>query len=75
MCTFQHASEDVQKILLANKCDVIERRAVSSERGEKIAKAHGIKFLETSARSNINIQKAFGDLAEAILNKVIVMLI
>uniref|UniRef100_A0A0M3HET6 Ras-related protein Rab-10 n=1 Tax=Ascaris lumbricoides TaxID=6252 RepID=A0A0M3HET6_ASCLU len=65
-----HASEDVQKILLANKCDVIERRAVSSERGEKIAKAHGIKFLETSARSNINIQKAFGDLAEAILNKV-----
>uniref|UniRef100_A0A915A3Z1 Uncharacterized protein n=1 Tax=Parascaris univalens TaxID=6257 RepID=A0A915A3Z1_PARUN len=70
-----HANEDVQKILLANKCDVIDGRAVSSERGEKIAKAHGIRFLETSARSNINIQKAFGDLAEAILNKVIVVLV
>lgn len=31
---------------------------------------HGIRFLETSAKANIQIDKAFYDLAEAILAKV-----
>lgn len=66
----QHASEDVEKMLLGNKCDMAERRVVSRERGEKIASDHGIRFLETSAKSNIQIDKAFYDLAEAILDKV-----
>ncbi len=57
-------------MLLGNKCDMSDRRMVSKERGEQIAKEHGIRFLETSAKANINIDKAFYDLAEAILNKV-----
>jgi len=59
----------VEKMLLGNKCDMADRRVVSRERGEKIAVDHSIKFLETSAKSNINIDKAFYDLAEAILAK------
>ena len=65
----EHASEDVVKMLLGNKCDMTDRRVVSKERGEKIAIDHQIRFLETSAKSNINIDKAFYDLAEAILDK------
>uniref|UniRef100_A0A914HNX5 Ras-related protein Rab-13 n=1 Tax=Globodera rostochiensis TaxID=31243 RepID=A0A914HNX5_GLORO len=65
----EHASEDVVKMLLGNKCDMSDRRVVSKERGEKIAIDHGIRFLETSAKANINIEKAFYDLAEAILDK------
>uniref|UniRef100_A0A1I7W0E5 Ras-related protein Rab-10 n=1 Tax=Loa loa TaxID=7209 RepID=A0A1I7W0E5_LOALO len=65
----EHASEDVEKMLLGNKCDMGERRVVSRERGEKIACDHGIRFLETSAKANIQIDKAFYDLAEAILDK------
>uniref|UniRef100_A0A915HSU9 Uncharacterized protein n=1 Tax=Romanomermis culicivorax TaxID=13658 RepID=A0A915HSU9_ROMCU len=65
----QHASEDVERMLLGNKCDMVDRRLVSRERGEQIAVEHRIKFLETSAKSNINIDKAFYDLAEAILDK------
>jgi len=42
---------------------------VSKERGEHIAREHAIRFLETSAKANINIDKAFYDLAEAILEK------
>lgn len=68
--SFQHASEDVEKMLLGNKCDMADRRVVSRERGEKIANDHGIRFLETSAKANIQIDKAFYDLAEAILDKV-----
>ena len=66
----QHASEDVEKMILGNKCDMQDKRVVSKERGETIAREHGIRFLETSAKVNINIDRAFLDLAEAILNKV-----
>ena len=45
-------------------------RVVPKERGEEIAVDHQIRFLETSAKANINIDKAFYDLSEAILDKV-----
>ncbi|VDM39674.1 unnamed protein product [Toxocara canis] len=65
----KHASEDVERVLLANKCDMADQRVVSSESGENIAREHGIKFFETSAKSNVNIQNAFYYLTEAILDK------
>lgn len=58
-------------MLLGNKCDMSDRRVVSKERGEKIAVDHNIRFMETSAKANINVDKAFYDLAEAILDKVL----
>ena len=36
----------------------------------QISREHGVPFLETSAKANINVEKAFMDLAQAILNKV-----
>lgn len=57
-------------MLLGNKCDMEERRIIPTSQGEAIAREHGIRFLETSAKSNINIDRVFMDLAEAILNKV-----
>lgn len=65
----EHANEDVEKMILGNKCDMDDRRIVSKERGEQIAKEHGIRFLETSAKTNINIEQAFYNLAEDILKK------
>ena len=65
----EHANEEVEKMLLGNKCDMIDRRVISTERGESIAREHGIRFLETSAKANINIEKVFMDLAESILDK------
>jgi len=56
-------------MLLGNKCDMEEKRCIPKERGEMIAKEHGIKFYETSAKSNINIETAFLALATDILNK------
>lgn len=57
-------------MLLGNKCDMADKRMVSKERGEQIAREHSIRFLETSAKANVNIDKAFYDLAESILSKV-----
>lgn len=65
----EHANEDVEKMILGNKCDVEDKRAVSKEKGEMIAREHGIRFMETSAKANINIENAFYELAQAILTK------
>ncbi|KAJ6140453.1 Small GTPase superfamily Rab type [Penicillium chermesinum] len=62
----QHASEGVHKILIGNKCDWEEKRAVSTEQGQELADELGIPFLEVSAKNNINIEKAFYNLASDI---------
>jgi Ras-related protein Rab-8A len=59
----QHASEGVNKILIGNKCDWEEKRVVSTEQGQALADELGIPFLEVSAKTNTNIDKAFYSLA------------
>jgi len=46
-----------------------DKRLISEERGKNVANDNGIKFFETSAKDNINIEQAFITLAEDILNK------
>ena len=67
----QHATEGVNKILIGNKCDWEEKRVVSTERGQALADELGIPFLEVSAKSNINIDKAFYSLAADIKKRLI----
>lgn len=62
----EHASADVEKMILGNKCDVNDKRQVSKERGEKLALDYGIRFMETSAKANINVENAFFTLARDI---------
>ncbi|KAK3563057.1 hypothetical protein QTP86_015868 [Hemibagrus guttatus] len=65
----EHANEDVERMLLGNKCDMEDMRVVSKAKGEQIAAEHNIRYFETSAKANINIEKAFLTLAEDILQK------
>lgn len=64
-----HASDDVVKMLIGNKCDMDDRRCIARARGEALAREHNIPFLETSAKNNINIEKAFFEISRLILNK------
>ncbi|KAL5248646.1 hypothetical protein ACHWQZ_G017733 [Mnemiopsis leidyi] len=64
-----HATDNVAKLILGNKCDMEARRVVPTDQGEQLAKSKGLKFLETSAKANINIDKAFTMIAEDILQK------
>ncbi|XP_038640262.1 ras-related protein Rab-8-like isoform X2 [Scyliorhinus canicula] len=65
----EHASTDVERMILGNKCDVNEKRQVPKEQGEKLAIDYGIKFLETSAKSSINVEEAFSTLTCDIMTK------
>ncbi|XP_046381679.1 ras-related protein Rab-8B-like isoform X1 [Haliotis cracherodii] len=62
----EHASKDVEKMILGNKCDMNDRRQVSKEKGEQLAVEHGIKFMETSAKASNNVEEAFFTLARDI---------
>eukprot|EP00042_Codosiga_hollandica_P032604 m.209947 g.209947 ORF g.209947 m.209947 type:complete len:204 (-) comp53954_c0_seq5:369-980(-) len=65
----QHATDDVVKMILANKCDMEEKRVVTQEQGRKLASEFGVRFYETSAKENINIEEAFMQMARAIKQK------
>lgn len=62
----ENASPDVVKVLVGNKCDAENLRAVDADRGEKLAASFDIPFFEVSCRSNININEAFLTLARKI---------
>lgn len=59
----QHASEGVNKILIGNKSDWTDKRAVTEEQGRELASELGIKFMETSAKINEGVEEAFFTLA------------
>merc|ERR1712183_753497 len=59
----EHASGDVEKMILGNKKDVAE------EKGQMLAMEYNIKFLETSAKEGDNIEKAFFTMAKDIKTK------
>ncbi|KAK3588240.1 hypothetical protein CHS0354_029564 [Potamilus streckersoni] len=64
----EHSSWYVKTMILGNKCDMNHRRQVSRVRGEQFAKEHGNrKFMEISAKGNLNVEEAFITLAMDIL--------
>ncbi|KAM8838307.1 ras-related protein Rab-8A-like isoform 2-T2 [Synchiropus picturatus] len=65
----EHASSEVEKMVLGNKCDINDKRQVSKDRGEQLALEYGLKFMETSAKANINVENAFLTLARDIKSK------
>ncbi|XP_066532933.1 ras-related protein Rab-15 isoform X2 [Hoplias malabaricus] len=63
----EYAPDKVQKILVGNKSDEEQKRQVATEQGNKLAKAYGMDFFETSAFTNHNITESFTRLAELVL--------
>nr|XP_009943541.1 PREDICTED: ras-related protein Rab-39B [Opisthocomus hoazin] len=53
-------------VLVGHKCDLDTQRQVSRHEAEKLAAAYGMKYIETSARDAINVEKAFTDLTRDI---------
>ncbi|KAM9213976.1 ras-related protein Rab-42-like [Leptosomus discolor] len=53
-------------VLVGHKCDLTAERAVSAEEAAHLAATLGMAFVETSARSNLNVELAFQTLAGGI---------
>ena len=63
----KEASDKVSIILVGNKIDMENERVVSNEEGEKIADEYGLKFFECSAKTGVNIEQIFKEVAKKIL--------
>jgi GTPase SAR1 family protein len=57
-------------MIVGNKCDLNESRVVATDRGEHISMQHAVPFMETSAKTNLNIAEAFREISLRILEKV-----
>jgi len=66
----KHASENVNKLLVGNKCDLEANRQVTYEEGKAYADQLGIKFIETSAKNSVNVDNAFFTMANEIKSRV-----
>lgn len=64
------ANQNVTFLLIGNKSDLEDRREVETEEGRYLAQKFGMNFLETSAKSNINVREAFSKMSVQIMEKV-----
>lgn len=62
----QHSQSNMVIMLIGNKSDLEHRRAVSTEEGEKFAEENGLIFMETSAKTALNVEQAFINTADKI---------
>jgi Ras family len=53
----RYACENVNKLLVGNKCDMDSKRQVDYEEAKAFADERGIPFLETSAKDATNVEK------------------
>ncbi|PKU63525.1 Ras-related protein RABA5c [Dendrobium catenatum] len=65
-----HSDTTIAKMLVGNKCDLEDIRAVSVEEGKSLAEAEGLFFIETSALDSTNVKAAFEIVIKEIYNNI-----
>jgi len=62
--------DDVPMALVGNKCDLSDQRVISTEAGDNLAKKfNSCAFLESSAKTRVNVEQIFFDLIKQINRK------
>ncbi|KTW26634.1 GTP-binding protein ypt1 [Pneumocystis carinii B80] len=66
----RYASESVNKLLIGNKSDMVDKKVVDPSQAKELADGLSIPFLETSAKSSINVEQAFITMAQEIKKRI-----
>jgi Ras-related protein Rab-1A len=53
----RYACENVNKLLVGNKCDLVQKKTVDYDTAKAFADKLDIPFLETSAKAGSNVEK------------------
>lgn len=64
-----YAESNVDLVLIGNKCDLQNDKVVDANRGKTVADEFNIKFFESSAREDINVQSAFTSLVSMVCDR------
>lgn len=65
----RYAGPNVVKLLVGNKADLTDERRISTEEGREFAESMGLHFLESSAKSDLNVESTFTGVADTVLQK------
>lgn len=63
----EYAQDDVVIMLIGNKADVAAERQIKYEDGDRLAKEYGVTFMETSAKTGMNVELSFMAVARDLL--------
>jgi len=66
----RYACQSVNKLLVGNKADLVEKKVVDYNESKEFADSLGISFLETSAKSAQNVEEAFLTMTRQIKERV-----
>lgn len=65
----KNANKNVYKLLIGNKNDIEpDKRQVTYEQGKEFADMYGMKFIETSAKTNTNVSHSFELMSKDIID-------
>jgi len=62
----RYACENVHKVLVGNKCDMVSERKATTKEAQEFADQLNLEFLETSAKNATNVEEAFSKMANSI---------
>jgi len=57
-------AESVPLVLVGNKCDLVDQRVITTGQGEELAKKWNCAFMESSARTHLNVDRIFAELVK-----------
>ena len=63
----ENVDDKIKGIILGNKSDLEEKRVIQNEELVDIAEKYNMKYLETSAKNNINVNEAFELIVDELL--------
>uniref|UniRef100_A0A3B5B322 small monomeric GTPase n=1 Tax=Stegastes partitus TaxID=144197 RepID=A0A3B5B322_9TELE len=67
----EYAQSDVVIMLLGNKADMSSGRAIRRDQGERLAREYSVPFMETSAKTGVNVQLAFTAVAKELKHRAV----
>ncbi|XP_070596076.1 ras-related protein Rab-37 isoform X2 [Erythrolamprus reginae] len=67
----EYAHKDVVIMLLGNKADMNGERVIRTEDGESLAREYGVPFMETSAKTGMNVELAFLAIAKELKQRAV----
>ncbi|XP_069012370.1 ras-related protein Rab-37-like isoform X2 [Embiotoca jacksoni] len=67
----EYAQSEVIIMLLGNKADMSSERAIRRDEGERLAREYSVPFMETSAKTGVNVELAFTAVAKELKHRVV----
>ncbi|KAF3704777.1 Ras-related protein Rab-37 Precursor [Channa argus] len=67
----EYAQSDVVIMLLGNKGDMSSERAIRRDEGERLAREYTVPFMETSAKTGVNVELAFTAVAKELKHRAV----